>query len=140
MNWKANETLMINTLNDKVFMEDKFNQNMDQFSESDCVNSMYVLELKYRNMPSTLYGDCFLEKQKYDSLMKKASEIGRQAAYVAAYRDGCYYAWNLSRLTKEGYDFGWAGNFMKATTHFENTEAIEKLSCKLPLTKGRKII
>lgn len=33
-----------------------------------------------------------------------------------------------------------AKNFYEKTTHFENNEQIEKLSCKLPLEKGTKII
>jgi hypothetical protein len=140
MNWEENELKMINTLNRKVFTNDNIKKTFDEYSKVDCSNKTYTLELKYRNMPSTLYGDCFLEKMKYDGVMEKAKLLNKTAGYIAAFSDDTYYAWNLTKLTEEGYDFKWQKIFMKRTTHFENNEQIEKLSCKLPLEKGTKII
>ena len=140
MNWEENELKMINTLNRKVFTNDNIKKTFDEYSKVDCSNKTYTLELKYRNMPSTLYGDCFLEKMKYDGVIEKAKLLNKTAGYIAAFSDDTYYAWNLTKLTEEGYDFKWQKIFMKRTTHFENNEQIEKLSCKLPLEKGTKII
>ena len=140
MNWEENELKMINTLNEEVFKNDNIKKTFDEYSKVDCSNKTYTLELKYRNMPSTLYGDCFLEKMKYDGVMEKAKLLNKTAGYIAAFSDDTYYAWNLTKLTEEGYDFKWQKIFMKRTTHFENNEQIEKLSCKLPLEKGTKII
>ena len=140
MNWEENELKMINTLNRKVFTNDNIKKTFDEYSKVDCSNKTYTLELKYRHMPSTLYGDCFLEKMKYDGVMEKAKLLNKTAGYIAAFSDDTYYAWNLTKLTEEGYDFKWQKIFMKRTTHFENNEQIEKLSCKLPLEKGTKLI
>ena len=139
-NWKARETQMINTLNEKVFKNDSIQKTFDEYSKVDCYNRTYALELKFRNMPSTQYNDCFLEKAKYDAVIERAASRNKTAGYIAAFTDGSYYAWNLTKLTEEGYEFGWKANSMKATTHFANNDQILKLSCKLPLSKGVKLI
>ena len=140
INYKVKESEMINTLNKKVFNDDNIKKTIDEFDQVDCNNQVYTLELKYRNMPANRYNDCFLEKAKYDALLRRATEKKRKAGYIAAYSCGSYYAWNLTELTEQGYDFHWEDNFMKKTTHFTNNEQVMKLSCKLPLTKGKKII
>ena len=138
--WKVKETKMINTLNEKVFNNDKIQKTFDEYSKVDCYNGVYALELKFRNMPSTQYNDCFLEKAKYDAVMERAVSNNKTAGYIAAFTDGSYYAWNLTKLTEEGYEFGWKPISMKMTTHFANNDPILKLSCKLPLSKGVKLI
>ena len=140
MNWQVKETQMINTLNEKVFKNDTIQKTFDEYSKVDCYNRTYALELKFRNMPSTQYNDCFLEKAKYDAVIERAVSRNKTAGYIAAFTDGSYYAWNLTKLTEEGYEFGWKSNSMKATTHFANNDPILKLSCKLPLSKGVKLI
>ena len=140
INYKVKESEMINTLNKKVFNDDNITKTINEFDQVDCHNQVYTLELKYRHMPANRYNDCFLEKAKYDALLMRATEKKRKAGYIAAYSCGSYYAWNLTELTEQGYDFHWEDNFMKKTTHFNNNEQVMKLSCKLPLTKGKKII
>ena len=140
INYKVKESEMINTLNKKVFNDDNITKTINEFDQVDCHNQVYTLELKYRHMPANRYNDCFLEKAKYDALLMRATEKKRKAGYIAAYSCGSYYAWNLTELTEQGYDFHWEDNFMKKTTHFTNNEQVMKLSCKLPLTKGKKII
>jgi hypothetical protein len=139
-NYKVKESEMINTLNERVFTDDHINKTIDEFDKVDCHNKLYTLELKFRNMPSDRYNDCFLEKAKYDALIERAKIKNKKAGYIAAYSCGSYYAWNLSELTDQNYEFNWEQNFMKKTTHFTNNNQVSKLSCKLPLTKGKKII
>jgi len=140
INYKVKESEMINTLNEKVFNNDNIKKTIDEFDQVDCNNQVYTLELKYRHMPANRYNDCFLEKAKYDALMGRSQRLKKNAGYIAAYSCGSYYAWNLTELTEQGYDFNWEGNFMKKTTYFDNNNQVLKLSCKLPLTKGKKII
>ena len=141
MTWKNKEKEMLRTLNEKIFLQDPLKHlDEDEYDAGDGMNEEYVIECKFRNMPSTLYGDCFLEKLKYDRLMEKSKINNRKAAYVAAYTDGSFYGWNLTRLTNQGFDFGWTNNLMKATTHFENNEQVEKLSCKMRFEDGKKLI
>ena len=83
--WKNKEKEMLRTLNAKIFLQDPLKHlNQDEYDAGDGMNEEYVIECKFRNMPSTLYGDCFLEKLKYDRLMEKSKINGRKAAYVAA--------------------------------------------------------
>jgi len=140
INYKVKETEMINTLNEKVFNNDNIKKTFGEFNKVDCNNKTYTLELKFRNFPSSQYNDCFLEKAKYDALIEHSKLYNKLAGYIAAFTCGSYYAWNLTKLTEDGYEFNWKPISMKKTTHFNNNDQILKLSCQLPLTKGVKII
>ena len=66
-----------------------------------------------------------IEKDKYDALMDIAEKSERTALY-AVYSDGTIYFFNLSRLTKEGVDFGWHVRKCKKTTDFSNNNYVDK--------------
>jgi hypothetical protein len=140
IDYRVKESEMINTLNEKVFNEDKIKKTFDQFNKVDCHNQIYVIELKFRNMPSTQYNDCFIEQAKYDALMERAETANKIAGYIAAYTDGKYYAWNLTEMTKNGFKFNWKPFAMKATTHFEHNDQVLKMSCKLPISEAKCLI
>lgn len=140
INYKVKESEMINTLNRKVFINDQIQKTLDEFNKVDCHNQIYVIELKFRNMPSTQYNDCFIEKAKYDALMERAGATKKIAGYIAAYTDDKYYAWNLTEMTEKGFDFKWKSFAMKKTTHFDNNDQVLKLSCKLPLSEAKCLI
>ena len=140
INYRVKETEMINTLNEKVFNNDKITKTIDEFDQVDCCNQVYTLELKFRNFASSTYNDCFIEKAKYDALISRAESSRKTAGYIAAFTDGAYYAWNLTKLTEDGYNFNWEPFSMKKTTYFENNDPVLKLSSKLPLSKGVKLI
>ena len=107
---------MIHELNGSVFSKDPIHRVYDPMCPIDVQNTNYVMELKNREKynPQDFDGS-LIEKMKYDYLVNNAN--GKIPGYVCKFRDGSYWAWNLSKIKPEWYD-----KDLPTTTHFENTK------------------
>ena len=124
---------MIHELNNSVFSTDPINKQMDPMSPIDVHNTNYVMELKNREKynPQDFDGS-LIEKMKYDYLVNNAN--GKIPGYVCKFRDGSYWAWNLSKIKPDWYD-----KDLPTTTHFENTKFKSKKVGDLKLKDGVKL-
>ena len=105
-----------------------------QYSKYDCysLSKNIDLELKCRQKH---YPELLLEKDKYDSLLARATEYGTKPYYVNSTPEGIF-VFNLSVLqTPE-----WELRLMPKTSHFSNREKVEKVVGYLPITKGLKLL
>jgi len=138
INWRQKEKEMVDNLNQRVFSADPLiKKYVSEMSHIDYYNNSYVVELKYRNMPSTQYGDCFIQQDKYQWLMESGTRSGKVPGYIAAWSDGVYCAWNLKDLTDKGFDFDWQIIPMNKTTAFKNNSKVDKKVSKLRLENGK---
>lgn len=88
----------------------------------DCENSDYIFEIKCRDKR---YDSWILEKSKFDSNIPKAEKSGRDFIYVVEF-NGDAWAWNITKMKGEGYDFAWEERAMPKTTEFRNKTLINK--------------
>ena len=125
---------MIHELNGSVFSKDPIHRVYDPMCPIDVQNTNYVMELKNREKynPQDFDGS-LIEKMKYDYLVNNAN--GKIPGYVCKFRDGSYWAWNLSKIKTEWYD-----KDLPTTTHFENTDFKSKKIGDLKLKDGVKLI
>lgn len=108
----------------------------NKFSAFDAENSKYIVELKYRHRK---WGDVFIEKYKLDRLVKLADESKREVLYVNKFPDGSMYVWNISRMIKAGFDFGFKEVRMNAKTEFGGGGKVMKMVGYLPVIDEFKI-
>lgn len=103
----------------------------NQYSSYDAYNDKYLLEFKtrYKRYPSTQ-----IEKIKLDKNIIKANESGREFLYVVRDPSGLY-VFNISKLSKEGYQFKWITMRCPKTTSFKNREYIDKIVHNIPFSK-----
>ena len=138
INWRQKEKEMVDNLNQRVFSADPLiKKYVSEMSHIDYYNDSYVVELKYRNMPSTQYGDCFIQQDKYQWLMESGARSGKVPGYIAAWSDGVYCAWNLKNLTDKGFDFNWQLIPMNKAIAFKNNSKVDKPVSKLRLENGK---
>ena len=85
-----------------------------------------LLELKSRFIKRD-YGDSQIERQKYERNLRIAEKAGKDFYYVvwSEYHQAIYF-WNVTKLTNEGYDFGWMTKRCPATTDFNRREYVDK--------------
>ena len=99
--------------------------------------SIFV-ELKHRGN-TTHYEDTMIEKVKYKALM----ELPGLAIY-SVYSCGNLYVFNLSQLTKEGYDFNWEDKYCNKTTaftgHAGNGKKVSKIVGGIDWSKATRVI
>ena len=133
MSWNKTQNEMIHELNGSVFSKDPIHRVYDPMCPIDVQNTNYVMELKNREKynPQDFDGS-LIEKMKYDYLVNNAN--GKIPGYVCKFRDGSYWAWNLSKIKPEGYD-----KDLPTTAHFENTEFKSKKVGDLKLKDGVKL-
>ena len=133
MSWRKKEIEMVNELNEKVFSKDPLRVVSTAYYSLDVINSNYIKELKNREKynPQDFDGS-LIEKMKYDYLVNNAN--GKIPGYVCKFRDGSYWAWNLSKIKPEWYD-----KDLPTTTHFENTKFKSKKVGDLKLKDGVKL-
>jgi len=91
------------------------------------------MELKNREKynPQDFDGS-LIEKMKYDYLVNNAN--GKIPGYVCKFRDGSYWAWNLSKVKPD-----WYNKDLPTTTHFENNKFKSKKVGDLKLKDGVKL-
>lgn len=115
------------------FTEDKFNP-IDCFMTG--TTGISCFELKRRNILSSKYPNCILEKKKYDALMNACEQSGYTPYYVVMYTDTAYL-WSLKNL-----DITNRVQKMRCTqTTTENYQKgqVEKEVILLDLKEGKKI-
>ena len=133
MSWNKTQNEMIHELNGSVFSKDPIHRVYDPMCPIDVQNTNYVMELKNREKynPQDFDGS-LIEKIKYDYLVNNAK--GKIPGYVCKFRDGSYWAWNLSKIKPDWYD-----KDLPTTTHFENTKFKSKKVGDLKLKDGVKL-
>lgn len=105
-----------------------FTPATDRYSKWDLQTPKAVVELKYRRGHNSRFPDTFIEKAKYDALLKAAAEADKVPVYTV-YRehDNRIYTFHLDKLCP----VSWKDVAMRAQTDFCNTDRIEKLVGKL---------
>lgn len=105
-----------------------------QYSKYDCfsLSKKIDLELKCRQKH---YDDLLIEKDKYDSLLARASEYGTKPYYVNSTPEGVF-VFNLSKIPSPE----WGVRLMPKTSHFSNREKVEKVVGYLSINKGLKLL
>ena len=133
MSWNKTQNEMIHELNGSVFSKDPIHRVYDPMCPIDVQNTNYVMELKNREKynPQDFDGS-LIEKMKYDYLVNNAN--GNIPGYVCKFRDGSYWAWNLSKIKPEWYD-----KDLPTTTHFDNNKFKSKKVGDLKLKDGVKL-
>ena len=133
MSWSKTQNQMIHELNESVFSRDPINRIYDPMCPIDVQNTNYVMELKNREKynPEDFDGS-LIEKMKYDYLVNNAN--GKIPGYICKFRDGSYWAWNLSKIKPEWYE-----KDLPTTSHFSNNKFKPKTVGDLKLKDGVKL-
>tara|TARA_Y100001970_G_scaffold293593_1_gene441437 strand:- start:991 stop:1413 length:423 start_codon:yes stop_codon:yes gene_type:complete len=113
---------IISLLNYEYPQMDTLLPTTNQFAHHDCENDLYIIEIKSRD---THYDPWIIEKMKYDANIKEAESKGKDFIYITEHRLSII-AWNVTDLTKSGYNFMWEVRQMPETTEFEDKEVIHK--------------
>ncbi len=94
----------------------------DEFCTFDGYSDEYVIEFKCRRKH---YDTQLIEHKKYTANLDQADESGKEFLYIISTPRGVY-VFNISKLKKEGYDFGWEDRRMPAKTDFGGQKYINK--------------
>jgi hypothetical protein len=138
MNWRKNESQMVQELNERVFKKDRLIQSTGNFNPYDTYNQVYVIELKNReNYSPFAFNGSLIEEIKYRPLMERAKQYNRIPGYIVKFNDGSYYAWNLKQLKRE---LVWYEKDLPHTTHFTSNNFKLKRVADLYLDEATKLI
>jgi len=97
-------------------------QARDEFSPFDYESDDYLVEIKSRRMA---YDPWIIEQLKVDTNVAIAESVKKDFIYVNAF-ELLLYIWNISKLIREDYDFGFEDREMPWTTDFEAVQIISK--------------
>ena len=136
--WKKNEIAMYENIVGAVSVLDGLAMAKEKFSRYDCFNEKVVVELKVRTdaYGPSKYPTTMIEWDKYKALTEMVGKI----AIYAVQAEGKIYLFNLSRLTKEDYNFEWSHTSCNTTTHFSNTSKKQKHVGYIEWDKAKVII
>jgi len=95
---------------------------IDQFSYFDYENDNYLFEIKSRRKS---YDPWIIEQMKVDTNTGIAESVKKDFIYVNEF-EFLLYIWNISKLIRKNYDFGFQEREMPWHTDFENTKSIDK--------------
>jgi len=95
----------------------------DKYCSFDCFNDSYVIELKCRR---THYDTQLIEYQKLCRNKNTADESGKEFLYAVSTPEG-EYIFNISKLAKSNYDFGWEDRRMPSHTDFIGKQVYKKV-------------
>ena len=95
----------------------------DQFSHFDFENDNYLFEIKSRRKA---YDPWIIEELKVDTNIGIAESVKKDFIYVNEY-EFVLYIWNISKLIRDDYDFGFHKREMPWHTDFENTDGVSKM-------------
>lgn len=95
---------------------------IDQFSYFDYENDNYLFEIKSRRKS---YNPWIIEQLKVDTNIGIAESVKKDFIYVNEF-EFSLYIWNISKLIRKNYDFGFQEREMPWHTDFENTKSIDK--------------
>lgn len=105
-----------------------------KYSKYDCYSESKNIDLELKCRQAH-YDDLLIEKDKYDSLLARATQYGTKPYYVNSTPEGIF-VFNLSTLpTPE-----WEVRLMPKTSHFSNREKVEKVVGYLSIKKGLKLL
>jgi len=97
-------------------------QARDEFSPFDYESDDYLVEIKSRRKA---YDPWIIEQLKVDTNVAIAESVKKDFIYVNAF-ELLLYIWNISKLIREDYDFGFEDREMPWTTDFEAVQIISK--------------
>ena len=97
-------------------------QARDDFSPFDYESDDYLVEIKSRRKA---YDPWIIEQLKVDTNVAIAESVKKDFIYVNAF-ELLLYIWNISKLIREDYDFGFEDREMPWTTDFEAVQIISK--------------
>lgn len=97
-------------------------QARDEFSPFDYESDDYLVEIKSRRRA---YDPWIIEQLKVDTNVAIAESVKKDFIYVNAF-ELLLYIWNISKLIREEYDFGFEDREMPWTTDFEAVQIISK--------------
>ena len=97
-------------------------QARDEFSPFDYESDDYLVEIKSRRKA---YDPWIIEQLKVDTNVAIAESVKKDFIYVNAF-ELLLYIWNISKLIREDYDFGFEDKEMPWTTDFEAVQIISK--------------
>ena len=96
----------------------------DQFSYFDYENKRYLFEIKSRRKA---YDPWIIEELKVDTNIGIAESVKKDFVYVNEF-EGVLYIWNISKLIRDDYNFGFHSREMPWHTDFERTKTVNKMT------------
>jgi hypothetical protein len=96
----------------------------DQFSYFDYENKRYLFEIKSRRKA---YDPWIIEELKVDTNIGIAESVKKDFVYVNEF-EGVLYIWNVSKLIRDNYNFGFHNREMPWHTDFERTQTVNKMT------------
>ena len=111
------EEELLDYVNRKLELQLK-DTNADQYCPYDAYDDKYTVELKCRRKH---YDTQMIEALKLSNLHK-----GKEFMYVCSTPKGIY-AFNVSKLLKDDYDFKWETRKLPATTDFNRKTWVDKV-------------
>jgi hypothetical protein len=96
----------------------------DQFSYFDYENKRYLFEIKSRRKA---YDPWIIEELKVDTNIGIAESVKKDFVYVNEF-EGVLYIWNISKLIRDDYNFGFHNREMPWHTDFERTQTVNKMT------------
>ena len=94
----------------------------DTYCRYDAHNNNYIIEFKSRRKH---YDTQLIEYAKFDCNMEIANKENKEFLYMVETPEGVY-TFNVSKLSNEGYDFGWEDRRMPAKTDFSGSHRKDK--------------
>ena len=100
----------------------KLTKAEDEFSPFDYESIDYLVEIKVRRKA---YDPWIIEQLKVDTNIGIAESVKKDFVYVNGFQH-LLYAWNISKLIRDDYDFGFEDREMPWTTDFDAGQIITK--------------
>jgi hypothetical protein len=94
----------------------------DEFSPFDYHSVDYLVEIKVRRKA---YDPWIIEQLKLDTNIGIAESMKKDFLYVTGYQH-LLYVWNISKLIRDDYDFGFEAREMPWHTDFDAVQIITK--------------
>jgi hypothetical protein len=123
-------------LNETIFKNDPLHFNEDQYSTDDCFNSGCIVELKNREKyTAQAFNGSFIEKIKYDPLIKKAKDQNKIPYYIVRFMGDVWFSWNLEEINKKR-ELKWRTMSLPKTSKFYRNDDVDKLVADLYLDEA----
>ena len=100
----------------------KLTKAEDEFSPFDYESIDYLVEIKVRRKA---YDPWIIEELKLDTNIGIAESVKKDFVYVNGFQQ-LLYVWNISKLIRDDYDFGFEDRKMPWTTDFDAGQIITK--------------
>ena len=108
----------------------------DQFSPFDFECRKYIIEVKCR---SKVWDPWFIEEVKYNTNINIAESLKKDFIFLTEVKNVAYL-YNISRMTRNDYDFKWSNKLLPNSTEFNKTAMIEKPVGYLPIRDAQILI